>query len=174
MEDLLGSECSSGCESGWTLYLEQSYLSPFPSPGEDKFVEAKGVFISEGNRGKYEEEEEDLSMVSDASSGPPHFQEDEEYYGNVTDNGCFFYHAPVDATLQHNGGKRQKVKENRRRKVQEQLSLLDDTASSPLFNFSKSSQASMEDILDYSQGYSTTHFQGKSAFQEPYNFLQPN
>jgi hypothetical protein len=26
--DVLASECSSGCDFGWTLYLEQSFLSP--------------------------------------------------------------------------------------------------------------------------------------------------
>lgn len=77
-------------------------------------------------------------MVSDASSGPPHFQEDEEGYCN-DDNGCF-YPPSMAPTLLKNNGKRQKVRTFRGRVEQEDPSFLDDTASSPLFNFSKVSQ----------------------------------
>ncbi|CAK9144973.1 unnamed protein product [Ilex paraguariensis] len=169
MNDLLGgSECSSGCESGWTLYLEHSFLSQNPSHRDH----GREVF-NEEEREKDEDEEEDLSMVSDASSGPPHFHED-EIYGN---KGCF-YNAPIDATLPNNSTKRKKIKETRHRMGQEQNSFLDDTASSPLFNFPNNNctlndnQASMEKILDFSQGYSTTHFEGRSAFQEHFGFFQ--
>ncbi|URE08418.1 hypothetical protein MUK42_23521 [Musa troglodytarum] len=44
-EEDVSSDCSNGCQSGWTDYLGQSS----------------------------EEREDDLSMVSDASTGPPHF-----------------------------------------------------------------------------------------------------
>ncbi|KAL7002910.1 hypothetical protein U1Q18_004071 [Sarracenia purpurea var. burkii] len=152
MNDLSASECSSGCESGWTLYFEEhSCLSPFPSPGG-----AHDQFIGE----KHDEEEEDLSMVSDASSGPPVFQQD-QYYSNA-DNGCF-WPPPMAATLPKNSGKRKKTRENRRRKVQEHPSFLDDTASSPIFKFTQNNfelannQASMENILDFSEGCSSTH-----------------
>ncbi|KAM7474755.1 hypothetical protein LguiB_021998 [Lonicera macranthoides] len=154
MNDLLGSEFSSGCESGWTLYLEQSYLSQRRSLHEQHQYS--------GNNGKdHEEEEEDLSMVSDASSGPPHFHEEDKYGINNQNNG-----PNIDAkSAAKNGGKRDKTKEYRRRKVQEQLCLLDDTASSPIFNFSNNNlalgdnQAPMENVLDFSQGHSSTHFQ---------------
>ncbi|KAF5731860.1 hypothetical protein HS088_TW18G00545 [Tripterygium wilfordii] len=182
--NVLASECSSG-ESGWTFYLEQSFLSP-----NNQFVDAKSGFCHDfddqqrGRRNRLcvegaaeEEEEEDLSMVSDASSGPPHVNED--------DSGCFYnsFKAP---TLSSNGGKKkQKMKERRRiDHNQEPPSSynLDDTASSPAFNFSKSNfgvtnnnQASMESVLDYSQGFSATHFEGRSAYQDhQYGFTNPS
>lgn len=122
MNDLLGSEFSSGCESGWTLYLEQSYLS-----------QRRTLYEQHQHSGKdHEEEEEDLSMVSDASSGPPHFHQEDEYGINNQNSG-----PNIDAkSAAKNRGKREKMKEYRRRKVQEQLCLLDDTASSPMLNFS--------------------------------------
>ncbi|KVH99604.1 hypothetical protein Ccrd_022162 [Cynara cardunculus var. scolymus] len=51
MNNMSTCECSSGCESGWTMYLDQSLNS-----GDGKW--------------SYHEDDEDLSMVSDASSGP--------------------------------------------------------------------------------------------------------
>lgn len=110
------SECSSGCESGWTLYLENSFL---PSCKAEKSLKQKQQETEEE-----EEEEEDLSMVSDASSGPPNFHQDEEYGHNII-NGSYYY-APIS------NPKRQKPKD----KKQKQLSVLDDTASSPIFDFS--------------------------------------
>ncbi|XP_057493377.1 protein SOB FIVE-LIKE 5-like [Actinidia eriantha] len=172
MNNLLPSESSSGCESGWTLYLEESFLSPYPSHSHD-FVNYRGK-----NRDpKDEDEEEDLSMVSDASSGPQIFHEN-EFYGNA-DNG-FLSHAAIDATLLKNSAnkKMKKNRGNRIRKVEEDPSFLDDTASSPIFNFSQSNfkvsnnQASMEGILDFSQGCSATHVEGSSEFHEPFGFFQ--
>lgn len=126
------SECSSGCESGWTLYLENSYMAPpYHSCGGNRFLEGKGGFSQEN--GYEEEEEEDLSMVSDASSGPPQFVEEEDY-GN-DNNGCSYHAAPVNSAAAL-PVKRQKKKENRRRSIREHPSALDDTASSPIFNLS--------------------------------------
>ena len=134
----LASECSSGCESGWTLYLEHSFLNQNASRrGTD--------FVSEEDDGFYDEDrdkkaksvdagEEDLSMVSDASSGPPHLPEDESYF-NAQDNGCF-YSASKAAKVAQISKKRQKVKENRHLEDQHLPSFLDDTASSPVFDFS--------------------------------------
>ncbi|KAF5937050.1 hypothetical protein HYC85_024556 [Camellia sinensis] len=170
MNDMLASECSSGCESGWTLLLEHSFLSPpYPSHGggAHELVDGRSVHTHSD-----ENEEEDLSMVSDASSGPPVFHED-EYYGNA-DNG-FFYHPPIEPTLPNNSGKRKKIKENRRRNDEEHPSFLDDTASSPIFNLSSQKNftltttttnnnnnnkaSSMEKILEFSEGCSATHFE---------------
>lgn len=78
MDDMLDSECSSGCESGWTLYLENSFLSPYPL----KRRKTEKQSVSE------DEEEEDLSMVLDAFSGPRIFHE--ECFGNA--GYGFFYH----------------------------------------------------------------------------------
>ncbi|CAK9141372.1 unnamed protein product [Ilex paraguariensis] len=162
--EVLASQYSSGCESGWTLYLEHSFLYQQPSHRAN----GKDHLVIEEKRPKYKDEEEDLSMVSDASSGPPHHHDDED---DVNDDKRCFYHPPIDATLPKNIARKKKKKESRRRKFQEQQSFLDDTASSTLFNFSKTNQASMES-LDFSQGYSTTHFEGRSAFQGHVGFFQ--
>lgn len=142
--NFLASECSSGCESGWTNYLEQSYLSSNPS---NKGHRKSSGFCDEQyyteNKGKEEvvfvEEEEDLSMVSDASSGPPHFYED-----FTNDDNQYQYTSSKSAnSLNQNGGKRHKTKEYRRSRrgarqdKEVPPSFLDDTASSPLINFSK-------------------------------------
>jgi hypothetical protein len=68
---VLASECSSLYNSGWTLYLEHSFLSP-----NSWFIEKMVLVMSikaykRAVEDAEEEEEEDLSMVSDASSGPP-------------------------------------------------------------------------------------------------------
>ncbi|KAI3445877.1 hypothetical protein Pfo_002542 [Paulownia fortunei] len=178
-------ECSSGCESGWTLYLEHSSTYPYASCDQENdyldgrrngvFTEAKRLKEEELEEEEEEEEDEDLSMVSDASSGPPHLHEEEGYGGNDT-NGCF-YRYPIDDPLSRNSLNRKKKRDNRRQKVQDQSSLLDDTASSPFFDFSDKnftltrSQPSVENVLEYSQGYSTTQFV-RPPYQEHYEFFQ--
>ena len=132
-EEEESSECSSGCQSGWTMYLDQSDEPPTSLP----FKVAASI-EQEGE----EEEEEDLSMVSDASSGPPHFPEEDEnhYYSHpntcYNGNGCLFYASTLPtasaAPLANNGGKRRRVEGKEQR---ESSSPLDDTASSPLFSF---------------------------------------
>jgi len=107
------SQYSSGSESGWTHYLDQSSLS------ENYLQRRSGVVEDEGKGGRMEEEsEEDLSMVSDASSGPPHY--DNEYC-------CQNWYPCLSSTT-----KEKKVKEYGR---SQQSSPLDDTASSPFFNY---------------------------------------
>ncbi|KAF3435571.1 hypothetical protein FNV43_RR22660 [Rhamnella rubrinervis] len=185
--NVLASECSSGCESGWTVYFEQSFLSPNDSHHNkgNEFVNGKSVLRTTHE----DEEEEDLSMVSDASSGPPHFQEEaEQVYVNVDDDSCFCSKASKDVRLiSKSVGKRKKSREQRRCGGQEQVQVptnfLDDTASSPVYNFSmqtdydinnnNNNQASMESVLEFSEGVSATHhFKGRSAFQDPYDFFQ--
>nr|GMD10014.1 digestive organ expansion factor homolog [Ipomoea batatas] len=118
-------------------------------------------------------------MVSDASSGPPQFVEEEDY-GNDNNNGCSYHAAPPVNSAPALPVKRQKKKENRRRSIGEHPSALDDTASSPIFNLSNNNftinnQASVENVvLDFSQGYSTTHLQGRSVYQEQYGFFMPS
>ncbi|XP_028767278.1 uncharacterized protein LOC114724978 isoform X2 [Neltuma alba] len=163
------SECSSGCESGWTLYLEQSFLNQNGSHRDNRFY---GEYKEKREQNEEEAMEEDLSMVSDASSGPPHFPEDETYFNE--DNGCFY--PPVSsktAKLEKTSKARKKVGEN-----QHLLSLLDDTASSPVYDFSKNDvtmtnqQGSAESMLDYSQGFSATYFEERSSFPDNYGYLQ--
>ncbi|KAI5661191.1 hypothetical protein M9H77_20514 [Catharanthus roseus] len=169
---LPNSECSSGCESGWTLYLDNSFASPY-----------KDCDFSDGKRMKVSqeiEEEEDLSMVSDASSGPPppNFVE-QDYYC------CYYDEQPMidSTTLRKN--KKNITKENRPRKNKvhhsksSSNSLLDDTASSPVFDIANNNftmannnHDSAEKVLDFSQGYSTTHLQGRSAYdQDQFGFF---
>ncbi|KAL6317699.1 hypothetical protein AAG906_030453 [Vitis piasezkii] len=154
--NISASQCSSGCESGWTLYLDQSSSSANECRRAGRVVDEdcgrKNAEVGQ------QDEEEDLSMVSDASSGPPHFHEDEN---------CFS----------------QAAKKSQKKKIKDpctkqQHSSLDDTASSPVLSFSKkkfsptSDQGSMEHGLDFSQGFSATHFKGKSAFQKHIGFFK--
>ena len=78
-------QCSSGCKSGWTLYLDQS------SELEMNAQQMGGCLmkiVGEKNaKVDHQDEEEDLSMVFDASFRPPHFHKDE--------NGCFCSNSQV-------------------------------------------------------------------------------
>ncbi|KAH1247065.1 hypothetical protein GmHk_06G017043 [Glycine max] len=62
---------NSAGESGWTHYLDYSSLS-------ESYFQMRGGIEDHGAKGaRVEEEEEDLSMISDASSGPQHYHEDD-------------------------------------------------------------------------------------------------
>lgn len=162
-EDSFPLECSSGCESGWTMYLDQSCGKPISVPS--KRADFHGMFEEDereddkeeilGGFGEEEEEEDDLSMISDASSGPPQFHEDD-----YSDETRFFFSASSAALMKNNS------REGRARaeKQVETSPFLDDTASSHVFSFSKSNfnltskQSSVEDALDFSIGFSATNF----------------
>ncbi|TKY51047.1 hypothetical protein E2542_SST22555 [Spatholobus suberectus] len=173
-----GSECSSGCESGWTLYLEHPFLDQNASHrgGTEGFSheeEHKDKRFKDEDSG-----EEDLSMVSDASSGPPHFQRHEAYF-NEKVSGCYYSASSKAVKLAKSGTKKQKVKENQHLEDQHLPSFLHDTASSPVLDFSTNNvtganqQNSTGSMLDYSQGFSATYFEGRSSFQEEhFGFLQ--
>ncbi|GAA0158887.1 hypothetical protein Leryth_025267 [Lithospermum erythrorhizon] len=115
--NLSNSECSSGCESGWTMYFNQY---------SEETMRSKGDYI---NNGDYiiKEEDEDMSMVSDASSAPPHLHEDDN---------CFVTNEYISYISDQTEGKHKKHKCGER---EEQKSHLDDTASSPLTHSSKAS-----------------------------------
>ncbi|XP_027362390.1 uncharacterized protein LOC113870001 [Abrus precatorius] len=165
----LASECSSGCESGWTLYLEHSFHLNHNASSHrpSQFIEDDGFYDQEKDKKAKNEdaEEEDLSMVSDASSGPPHFPD-------AQDN-AHFHSSSKAAKLAKRSKKKQKVREN-----QHLPSFLDDTASSPLFDFSMNNatvtnqQTSTESMLDYSQGFSATYFEERSSLQDHFGFFQ--
>lgn len=129
MEQDFGSECSSGCESGWTLYLEQS-MHPSHSIRNDNVNVNVNVnyFSCKKTSFTYEkeddEEEEDMSTISDASSGPPNFQQQQQ---QQHDDQCF---------NNNNNKNRSNEKGQKIPKDVNLPSFLDDTASSPLFNFS--------------------------------------
>ncbi|KAL2471555.1 Uncharacterized protein Adt_39691 [Abeliophyllum distichum] len=93
-----------------------------------------------------EDDDEDLSMVSDASSGPPQFHKYE---------------------IRDEKKKKNKIKEQ---KVEEKNLYLDDTASSPLCHFSQdilastSTHISMEHIPGFSQALPPAQFQKHFGF----------
>ncbi|CAN1167705.1 Protein SOB FIVE-LIKE 5 [Linum perenne] len=159
-------ECSSGCESGWTLYLEHSFLRPKQIHDEEEQAE-------EGT-------DEDLSMVSDASSGPPLYFQDED--GSFDNNHS--QEATV-STTSTSSGKRKKTQKNRKPKEQiippNQVmrplgynSFLDDTASSPALN--STATIPHHHVLDYSQPFSATHFQqrGSGEYDGQFGYVQPS
>lgn len=132
------SECSSGCESGWTMYLNQFSSSAdqcnrsMPVDGEYNRRRRKGGYNYEHEQ-EDDDEDEDLSMLSDASSGPPHFQQEEEeeqWYEETR-----YSYNNVSSAQQ-----KMKVQDQRRMQMQQNFHL-DDTASSPVFSFPKASSS---------------------------------
>ncbi|KAM3315152.1 hypothetical protein ACQJBY_033732 [Aegilops geniculata] len=63
------SECSSGCQSGWTTYLDDDTSSYSRGGTTARLRGGKGQRCRSSCRSE-EAEEDDLSMISDASSGP--------------------------------------------------------------------------------------------------------
>ncbi|KAJ4755460.1 hypothetical protein LUZ62_089865 [Rhynchospora pubera] len=152
---------SSGCQSGWTVYFDQSYLAPPPlSPNRDK-----DITRFKSSREDSEEEEEDLSMVSDASSGPPHFDTEEQH------SEC--------GTLLLLSESRKKRKVDRLSDAKRDLcSSLDDTASSPMMNHSNSTgigttdmETTAESALEFSCAFSGTYNKEESALQKDKGYL---
>ncbi|KAJ4815378.1 hypothetical protein LUZ62_027944 [Rhynchospora pubera] len=152
---------SSGCQSGWTVYFDQSYLAPPPlSPNRDK-----DITRFKSSREESEEEEEDLSMVSDASSGPPHFDTEEQH------SEC--------GTLLLLSESRKKRKVDRLSDAKRDLcSSLDDTASSPVMNHSNSTgigttdiETTAESALEFSCAFSGTYNKEESALQKDKGYL---
>ncbi|XP_061372000.1 protein SOB FIVE-LIKE 6-like [Gastrolobium bilobum] len=145
--DMSSSQYNNASESGWTHYLNQSSLS-----------ERKGSRM---------EEEEDLSMVSDASSGPPHYhEEDDQPY-------CVNWY-PSTSQYTKESEKKKKVREYGRN---QQPSSLDDTASSPVLNDPKkkvsfSGNGAVENAQDFSPCLSATRIKRKPKFQKHLGFFQ--
>ncbi|XP_074312752.1 uncharacterized protein LOC141648163 [Silene latifolia] len=157
-------ECNSGCESGWTLYLEHSTSNNISLTYKNTSFQGKKLKSFDEKQAHkdvlfYEQEdddeEEDLSMVSDASSGPPHFDHD-NIDEEVEDNNLYYY-----CNNNTNGKKRTMTLYN---KANDDFAL-DDTASSHVFaskevggiRVQKNRGASLERVIDYSsQAYSGT------------------
>ncbi|XP_071742526.1 protein SOB FIVE-LIKE 5-like [Rutidosis leptorrhynchoides] len=147
MELDFGSECSSGCESGWTFYLGHSM---YRSDLVEKYKYTD----------KEDDDDDDMSMVSDASSGPPHVVQDQEQEQEFSkhNNGVF------------NGWKKEKIFITKGRKTQDLTCFLDETASSSFFNFSHAgnNQASLGESSKVIADDSKEHFQGESSFQDQF------
>lgn len=126
--DMSASEWTSGCDSGWTYYLDQSSFSKNQcnSFGDDVYIGGEGARIMEND-----EEEDDLSMVSDASSGPRHCNPDNE-------ESC----DELDKKNKRNKKKKKKNVNSREEHCgnQHQFSL-DDTASSSVLGSHKASSS---------------------------------
>ncbi|CAL9056106.1 unnamed protein product [Musa banksii] len=141
-EDEMSSECSSGCQSGWTMYLAQS------SDEQSSLRHKDASSFHEQEEEEEEQEEEDLSMISDASSGPPQLHEvDDErghYYRHSTprweSNGCLHFASAPAAAMGRDGGKKRRAEAAQQR---DHSSVLDDTASSQLLSSSQACSSSL-------------------------------
>ncbi|KAK6792667.1 hypothetical protein RDI58_011748 [Solanum bulbocastanum] len=164
--NISGSECSSGCESGWTMYFDQFSADQYNNRRDIRHnnnpygFNYKTEYVSNEDQ----EEDEDMSMVSDASSGPPHFHEDYCF----DENGYIFY--PSASPNIKKAKEKRKINEQ---KVKKQSLYLDDTASSPFSNFPKdercyNDRTSMEMVT----GFSETHSKGKSVLGKHFGFLK--
>jgi len=130
--DVSASEWSSGCESGWTLYLGESYA--YERENTNNVISFHNQH--QNYRGNSMSCEEDLSMVSDASSGPPHLyheeqDEDEDGYGRTR------HHR--DKTTKKEKRLNKEKKQLSKKQYQYQHQHLDDTASSPAVSCAQAS-----------------------------------
>ncbi|KAF5739439.1 hypothetical protein HS088_TW12G00645 [Tripterygium wilfordii] len=164
--DMSASQWTSGCDSGWTLYLDQSSFSKnqcHTSFGDDGGGVDEAYRGGEGAR-RENDEEDDLSMVSDASSGPRHSNADNEECSGELDK------------RNKRNKKKKKAKSREHSRNQHRSSLLDDTASSSVLGSPKDAgfhenEASMDHVLDSSQGFSATNFRGKSGFKNQFGLF---
>uniref|UniRef100_A0A7N0V845 Uncharacterized protein n=1 Tax=Kalanchoe fedtschenkoi TaxID=63787 RepID=A0A7N0V845_KALFE len=161
--DSATEEYSSGCESGWTVYFEQSREFEDDSWCLNRTEEE-------------EEEEEDLSMVSDASSGPAQVSQDNAgttdngggggvFYSVSTDEDAALVKKPRRGKRARRGGKQLDV-------CDQPQQLLDDTASSrPDFNYNYNHSSSM--VMDFTQDhFSTSCFQAGASSTTHYDQVQ--
>ncbi|XP_010555469.1 PREDICTED: uncharacterized protein LOC104824967 [Tarenaya hassleriana] len=170
--DFTTSPYSGGGDSGWTMYLEQSYVSATQND------------VGYGFYGRAEEE--DLSMVSDASSGPHrcNLYDRDCYYQENNDNG---FSLSGSSSCESSMKKTTKKKKNDMSKDQpecygggnsnQMYSCLDDTASSDMHVFSseKGYSAYGEDVSEGDTlGFSETKSKGKSGFRKHLRFFQPS
>ncbi|KAG8096093.1 hypothetical protein GUJ93_ZPchr0013g34853 [Zizania palustris] len=114
------SGCSSGCQSGWTTYLDDhsSY-----SCGSSRF---NGKAQKPYCYCDYSEDaEDDLSMISDASSGP------RQQYSTSNDDAAAAAAAAIHAIAAERRSRRMEAAARRQSKTATAASHLEDTASSP-------------------------------------------
>uniref|UniRef100_A0ACD5TVT5 Uncharacterized protein n=1 Tax=Avena sativa TaxID=4498 RepID=A0ACD5TVT5_AVESA len=122
-----GSECSSGCQSGWTTYLDDD-RSSYSYTYDTARLHGLPPQPCYGYGCDYSEEEDDLSMVSDASSGP------RQQHSAGSDEGAA---ALANARAVRRGSRMAEPAAARRQSKMSAAAaasnLLEDTASSPAF-----------------------------------------
>ncbi|KAG5094417.1 hypothetical protein JHK84_050005 [Glycine max] len=168
--DISSSQYNSAGESGWTHYLDHSSLS-------ESYFQIRGGIEDHGGKGaRVEEEEEGLSMIFDASSGPQHYHEDDGQHYCVN-----WYPSSSHYT-------KESEKKNNNKKAKEygnnqHPSPLYDTVSSPVLNCPKASQKAIkkasflgneavENALDFPPCFSGTKIKKKSKFQKHFSFFE--
>ncbi|XP_073047544.1 protein SOB FIVE-LIKE 5-like isoform X2 [Primulina eburnea] len=167
------SECSSECESGWTMYLDQT------SKSTDRFTrDFSKKYCEENGEDSYayqdQEDDEDLSMVSDASSGPPpHLQEYENYAAAGRGGGGEkqFFRGYASSVSEDSSKKKIKQKSKAKETIDYQRQhnfCLADTASSPVFHFPQDNVAPSgfsqnESIPKKQTGFLKSSTKGKSG-----------
>lgn len=172
--DIAASEWSAGCESGWTGYLDESYISRHYNNGVvDDHPHSYTMNLTRNY------DDDDMSMVSDASSGPPQHvvqEYDAQSYSRSTINRDNCYSTTSEKSSKKfvkkskKSSKETKTQGNNKHQQYQQSCYLDDTASSPTITHSK-----MYDIpstLDFSQSMSATYPQGNSSYSNHYDFWQ--
>lgn len=141
-----GSECSSGCQSGWTTYLDDDRSSY-----EYSYDHAVGFHSLPQQQQQpcyvcvFSDEEDDLSMVSDASSGP------RQQHSAGSDEGAAAA-LPSPRAARRGNRMAQPAAARRQSKVAATVAstLLEDTASSPaVFRHSKSKVTSSPEADGY-------------------------
>ncbi|WOH06981.1 hypothetical protein DCAR_0626410 [Daucus carota subsp. sativus] len=110
------SECSSGCESGWTTYLDHSSVSAYQY--DKTHWRSLGFNV--------DQETEDLSMVSDASSGPRYLYDEDQSSAYFSASGSGFVFKQQQGTKKPKNKMKGMVMKN-------EDAFLDDTASSHVF-----------------------------------------
>nr|CAB3501714.1 unnamed protein product [Digitaria exilis] len=158
------SECSSGCQSGWTTYLDD----------HSSYSCGTGRFHGKARRQPYYcddySEEDDLSMISDASSGPRQHSST----GNEVQAGGAA--AVAHANAERRGRREAAAVARRQSKRTAAASQLEDTASSPAFyGYTKAMGSGVANgygaqameignAADFSYAFSTT-----TGFKSPLN-----
>ncbi|CAA0840718.1 Unknown protein [Striga hermonthica] len=146
------------------MYLDQLSNSTDHHNYNHQYQDKNGQFVKEHDRVQHDDDE-DMSMISDASSGPPHFHPNDatvavaaaadavvysQYYGYYTPS---FYEDTNNITNKSN------AKESVSRSKKHHNLCLDDTASSPIYDFSQDNVAPSSH--EYSQVYSGANLEGE-------------
>nr|XP_017241783.1 PREDICTED: uncharacterized protein LOC108214343 isoform X1 [Daucus carota subsp. sativus] len=152
MNNMSTSECSSGCESGWTAYLDHTSATTAYQYDQNQW-RSIGLNVDQQNP-----ETEDLSMVSDASSGPRCMQDG--------DRSSAYFSASASGLEQVKKKQKSKVKD---KKLQD--THLVDTASSPVAK-NKFGHSTNQASMMQNQSSSATQQKGKSGLRKHFGFLK--